>query len=305
MTATLPILYQEIRCPLLEEKAISLTVKRMDLVHPELSGNKWYKLKYNIQEANKQGHQQLLTFGGAYSNHIYATAAAAKLAGIHAIGMIRGEEHLPLNPTLLYARTAGMRLEYLTRTEYRKKDSPDFLDKLKEKFGRFYLIPEGGTNALAVRGTREILEGKDLDYDFICTSVGTGGTFAGLVSTAHASQKVLGFSALKGDFIHQDIDRLLYQHQIHPSCDYEIVGKFHFGGYAKYNSELIDYIKLFKAETGIPLDPVYTGKMMYGIMKLIESGEIPRGSSVLVLHTGGLQGIKGFNARNNTNLPLT
>lgn len=301
---SLSIPNQQIHLPPLQEKNIQLFIKRLDLIHSDVSGNKWYKLKYNLAEAKRQGHTQLLTFGGAYSNHIYATAAGAQIAGLNAIGVIRGDDLLPRNPTLSFAQASGMKLEYLSRSDYRNKDSFLILEQLKAKFGEFYLLPEGGTNALAILGTQEILKEDDFEMDIICTSLGTGGTLAGILATAKASQKVMGFSSLNGDFIHQDIHNLLKKYGIKPSCAYEILIQYHFGGYARFNSELIQFIHSFKSSTGIILDPVYTGKMMYGLLNQINNGSIPEGSRILAIHSGGLQGIAGFNIRNGTKLPL-
>jgi len=284
---------------------VRLFLKRDDLLHPEISGNKWFKLKYNLEEAKRQRYTQVLTFGGAYSNHIYATAAAAKLSGLKSIGVVRGEESLPLNETLAAAKAFGMEFHYLSRTEYREKMSLMVLEQLKAKFGDFFLVPEGGTNALAIKGAMEILEEKDFEADIICASIGTGGTFAGLLATAKPAQHIWGVSALKGEFIHQEIQRLLLENQISPLCKYKIISDFHFGGYAKFTQELIDFIQYFKGIAGIPLDPIYTGKMMYGVLELVKNGNIPEGSKVLAVHTGGLQGIRGFNKRNNTQLSIT
>jgi 1-aminocyclopropane-1-carboxylate deaminase len=297
-----PTPYQKIDLPELGSRNVQLTIKRLDQIHPEIQGNKWYKLKYNIEEAKNQGLQQLLTFGGAYSNHIYATALAAKQAGLASIGIIRGEETLPLNPTLDYASNAGMKLYYLSRSDYREKNSATILNRLREAFGDFYLVPEGGTNALAIEGTEEILESEDLDYDLICTSIGTGGTMAGLLASASPTQKVLGFSSLKGDFMDTEIQLLLQKYGIEPACSYQIIKTYHFGGYGKFKPELIQFILDFKKSAGIPLDPIYTGKMMFGLIDLIKKQIIPAGSRILALHTGGLQGIRGFNLRNGTNL---
>lgn len=302
MLPSLPVPYQSVALRSLLNNNIQLTVKRLDQVHPEISGNKWFKLKYNLEEAKRQRYTQVLTFGGAYSNHIYATAAAAKLSGLKSIGVVRGEESLPLNETLAAAKAFGMQFYYLSRSEYREKMSLMILEQLRAKFGEFYLIPEGGTNALAIKGTMEILERQDFEADIICSSIGTGGTFAGLLATAKPAQQVWGFSALKGEFIHQDIQRLLRENQISPLCEYKVISDFHFGGYAKFTQELIDFILNFKSLTNIPLDPIYTGKMMYGLLQLVKNGSISEGSKILAIHTGGLQGIRGFNKRNNTQL---
>lgn len=302
MFPSFPPTYQTIDLPEIKEYGVQLTLKRLDKIHPEISGNKWYKLKYNIGEAVRLGHRQLLTFGGAYSNHIAATAAAAKLTGLKSIGIIRGEEHLPLNPSLDYARQAGMKLHYLSRSDYREKASPVILHRLREGFGDYYMIPEGGTNALAIKGAMEILQGEDFTYDLVCTSIGTGGTMAGLLASAKASQKIMGFSSLKGEFIHQEIKDLLQQYAIDRVCAYEVISEYHFGGYAKFRPDLIQFMGQFAKDKGIPLDPIYTGKLMFGLMDMLKNGRIPEGTKILALHTGGLQGIRGFNLRNGTQL---
>jgi 1-aminocyclopropane-1-carboxylate deaminase len=295
---------QEIHLPIFEKKGISLAVRRLDKVHEQVSGNKFFKLKYNLEEAKKEGKNTLLTFGGAFSNHIHATAAAAKLEGFSSIGIIRGEETFPLNPTLSFAQSLGMQLAYISREEYRTKTEAAFLDKLKEKFGDFYLIPEGGTNALAIQGTKEILHENDTDFTHIGCSIGTGGTFAGLAGSILFDQQLLGFSSLKGEFIHSDTNNLLLENQIRPNGKIRFFDSYHFGGYGKFKPELIEFIHWFFAQTQIPLDPIYTGKMMFGIMDLISKDFFEKGSKILAIHTGGLQGITGFNQRFGTELPL-
>lgn len=294
--------YQDIQLPLQGGRRLPLKIKRLDLLHPEIQGNKYYKLKYNLEEARLTGHDTLVTFGGAYSNHIHATAIAARHAGMKAIGVIRGEQHIPLNPTLKAVKDLGMHLHYISRKEYRQKRSAKVLDKLKEIFGKFYLLPEGGTNLLAIKGCSEILSAEDKLNDFIAVPMGTGGTFSGLLASAAPSQTVLGFSSLKGDFMHEEIQGLLHKFSIQPLCLWEIYTQYHFGGYAKFNRELISFITQFKNDTGIPLDPIYTGKMMYGIKDLAERGRFAANSKILVLHTGGLQGIQGFNQRFGTDI---
>ncbi|WP_373521404.1 1-aminocyclopropane-1-carboxylate deaminase/D-cysteine desulfhydrase [Aquiflexum sp.] len=295
---------QELDFPLLKEKGIRLSIKRLDQVHPLASGNKFFKLKYNLIEAQRLRKSVLLTFGGAYSNHIFAVAAAAKKLGFDAIGVIRGDEHHPLNPTLSFAQSCGMQLHYMNREDYRRKNDVEIINKLEGEFGDFYVIPEGGTNQLAIQGTKEILNKLTSDFSHITTSIGTGGTFAGLMDSIAPHQKLLGFSALKGDFIFDEISKLLSKFNINPSGDYQIFNQFHFGGYGKTNLELIDFIRWFYSQFQIPLDQVYTGKMMFGIMELIREDFFPIGSHLLALHTGGLQGIAGFNQKFGTALPL-
>jgi 1-aminocyclopropane-1-carboxylate deaminase/D-cysteine desulfhydrase-like pyridoxal-dependent ACC family enzyme len=269
-----------------------------------VSGNKFYKLKYNLEKAKEEGHFQILTFGGAFSNHIYATAAGANEKGLKAIGIIRGEEILPLNPTLAFAKDKGMLLHYLNRSTYRLKNTAEILDALSAQFGRFYHIPEGGTNALAIQGASEILSQEDKRFDFVSLSIGTGGTFGGISSSLAANQQLLGFSSLKGSFIHQEILNLLQEHVNPPPSNYQILDEYHFGGYGKHNKILLDFIKDFYSQTGIPLDPIYTGKMMFGLFDLINKGFFEKGAKILAIHTGGLQGNIGFNQRYGTDLDL-
>ncbi|MGB8705185.1 MAG: pyridoxal-phosphate dependent enzyme [Gillisia sp.] len=285
---------------------ISLYIKREDLLHPQVSGNKFRKLKYNIQEALLRNEKTLLTFGGAYSNHISATAAAGKLSGLETIGVIRGEElgaDLPKtllqNPTLGFADSCGMKLHFVSRNGYSKKTESGFLEDLRNKFGSFYVLPEGGTNKLAIKGCEEILSPTDKKFDFVCCPAGTGGTISGIINSSEDHQEVMGFSALKGTFLEKEIEKLTRKR------NWKLVSDFHFGGYAKVSAELIQFINDFKRRYKIQLDPVYTGKMMFGIMELIEKSEFPQNSRILAVHTGGLQGIEGMNnVLKNKNLPL-
>lgn len=280
-----PIL--ELRDSLLEEASMRLFIKCEYLNHSLVSGNKWWKLKYNLEEASRLGHKKLLTFGGAYSNHIYATAAAAYELGFESIGIIRGEETLPLNATLAFAKEKGMQLHYVTREDYRKKTEPDFQKKLTDLFGDFYLIPEGGTNELAARGVTEFanLLSQETEFDYLCLPVGTVGTMAGMISGLSADKKIIGFPALKGaQFLETEI-RTYTQNE-----NWQLMYEYHFGGYAKSTKELIDFIDRFERVHNISLDPIYTGKMMFGVFDLVKLGFFEKDSKIIVLHTGGLRG---------------
>lgn len=281
---------------------VEIAIKREDLIHPHISGNKYRKLKYNLIEAKNQQKSTLLTFGGAYSNHIAATAAAGKEFKFKTIGIIRGEEleyKIQENPTLAFAKANGMKLVFISREEYKQKESSTFLDRLIEKYSSFYLLPEGGANALALKGCEEILTEEDEYFDIICVPVGTGGTMAGIVNSSKPHQKIVGFSALKGDFLENDIKKWTSK------TNWEITDAYCFGGYAKVNKELIQFINLFKRETGITLDPIYTAKMMYGIFQMIRDQKIQKNSRILAIHTGGLQGVTGMNINlKKRNLPL-
>ena len=262
--------------------------------HRFISGNKYRKLKYNLVAARDRGLQTLVTFGGAYSNHIAAVAAAGKAFGFKTIGVIRGDELARgwgENPTLDFAAEQGMQFHFVSRTDYREKNSSVFIEQLKSDFGEFYLIPEGGTNAEAVKGCTEILGEADAEFDIICCPVGTGGTISGIIEASLDHQKVLGFPALKGDFLKKDIAKFTSK------TNWELIPDYHFGGYAKIKPSLIEFINKFKKTYDVPLDPVYTGKMMYGVEDMIQRGMLSKTAKILVIHTGGLQGISGMNRK--------
>lgn len=299
-----PISIQPLFHSLLDEKRVQFSVLRLDQVHQEVSGNKFFKLKYNLEEAKKLGKKTILTFGGAFSNHIYATASAANSAGFQSIGVIRGEDADLENPTLAHAQKMGMQLHFVDRETYRQKNSPVFLEVLTAQFGDFFLIPEGGTNKLAIQGTKEILTKSTDTFSHICVCIGTGGTFAGLAASLKSHQNLLGFSALKGDFIHNEIGKLLSTHQIYPKGIIGIRNDYHFGGYGKHKSVLTDFMIWFYKEFQVPLDPIYTGKMAFGIWDLIQKNHFPPDSKILLIHTGGLQGNGGFTAKTGIDLPI-
>ncbi|WP_286969382.1 1-aminocyclopropane-1-carboxylate deaminase/D-cysteine desulfhydrase [Flavobacterium sp. UBA4854] len=273
---------------------ISLTIKREDLIHPFVSGNKFRKLKYNLLQAKAENKDTLLTFGGAFSNHIAAVAYAGKEQGFKTIGVIRGDElwdKIEENPTLKFAQENGMQFEFVSREEYRLKNEESFIQKLKDKFSDFYLVPEGGTNELAVKGCEEILTEEDSVFNYVCCAVGTGGTISGLINSSLPNQKILGFPALKGDFLTDEI-------RIFANKDnWNLISDYHFGGYGKINLELIEFINAFFEKTKVPLDPIYTGKMVFGVIDLIGKNYFPPHSKILLIHTGGLQGIEGMNIK--------
>jgi 1-aminocyclopropane-1-carboxylate deaminase len=278
----------ELEIPFLKERNIRLLVKREDLNHPFVSGNKWLKLKYNLQEAARLGHDTLLTFGGAYSNHIFATAAAGKELGLKTIGIIRGEETLPLNPTLAFAESCGMKLHYISREAYRKKSEPEFIKQLRSQFGNFHLIPEGGMNELAIKGCAEFAAqlNQEIDFDYLCLPAGTGGTVAGMIEGISHSKRIIGFSSLKGgEFLVGEVKKITSSEK----NDWTINSDYHFGGYGKATSELKKFIQEIKTTHQLPLDAVYTGKMLFGILDLATKNYFKEGSTILMLHTGGLQ----------------
>ncbi len=287
---------------LLKLPELTLSIKREDLIHPFISGNKYRKLKYNLLQAQQEKQTTLLTFGGAFSNHIAAVAAAGKEYGFRTIGIVRGEElegKVAENPTLQFARNCGMELDFISRETYRRKEDPAFLENLHQKWSSFYLLPEGGTNALAVKGCQEILNEADAEFDFICCAVGTGGTISGLINSTKSHQKVLGFPALKGDFLNEEIRKFATNNR------WELIKEYHFGGYGKITSELVGFINKQFLETKVPFDPIYTGKMFFGVIDLIQKNYFPKGSKILLIHTGGIQGIQGMNIQlKNKKSPL-
>ena len=290
---------QHIVLPELEAKNYQLFIKREDQIHPLVSGNKFRKLKYNLKEALDQKKTTLLTFGGAFSNHILATAIAGKSTGFKTIGIIRGDElgvdlekTFASNSTLRNASKHGMQFDFVSRETYRNKTSIEFTEILQKKYGDFYCIPEGGTNSLAVKGCEEILTKEDSQFDYICSCVGTGGTISGIINNAKNHQKVLGFPVLKGDFLENEILKYAKKQE-----NWELNNDYHFGGYGKYSDELIHFINRFKSQTDIPLDPIYTGKMMFAVLDMINKKRFPNGSKILIIHSGGIQGIAGFNHR--------
>lgn len=281
---------------------ITVEIKREDLLHPFISGNKFRKLKYNILEAQNLEKKTLLTFGGAFSNHIAAVAAAGEKYDIETIGIIRGEElikKIDENPTLTFAQNCGMKFEFWTRELYRQKDSQDVLKKLYDKYPFAYILPEGGTNQLAVKGCEEILSREDAKFDYICCAVGTGGTISGLINSSFSAQKVLGFPVVRDLNLGEIVAEATNNRRWNLICEY------HFGGYAKINAELVHFINDFKNKTKIQLDPIYTAKMVFGVVDLINKNYFESNSRILLIHTGGLQGISGMNNfLRNKQLPI-
>lgn len=291
---------QEVHDVALSNSGIRLLIKRDDLIHQHISGNKWRKLKYNLAEAVQQHHHTILTFGGAYSNHIAASAFACKKMGLESIAIIRGEDDAT-NPTLSFARQNGMQLHFVSREDYRQLtrvgaygDAPAL-----DQFGRCFIIPEGGANGLGVRGCAEILPEVEEHADVVCCAAGTGTTLAGLAISLKENQQLIGFPALKGaDFLRDDVQRLAEQSNLkHGTLNLELISDYHFGGYAKLKPELLDFITAFTERTGIPLDPIYTGKMMFGIYDRIKKGHFNKGTTILAIHSGGLQAWEGMRHR--------
>lgn len=271
---------------IIQYRQTKLVIRRLDLIHPQISGNKFFKLKYNFLAAQQQGFQQVLTFGGAFSNHIAATAFAAHVYGWPSIGIIRGEElaERPLNITLQTAHDLGMQLHFVSRHDYKLKQQADYLTQLKQQYPNCYFIPEGGTNHLAIQGCQEILQPQDHIFETICCAVGTGGTLTGLIEASAAHQQILGFSALKGLFLHDEVAKHTNKK------NWQIIDDYCCGGYAKTTTKLMHFIQDFETQYQIPLEHVYTAKMLMGIFDLIEQQYFAPEHKILVIHTGGLQG---------------
>jgi 1-aminocyclopropane-1-carboxylate deaminase len=277
------------------QSSVELFVLREDLIHPHISGNKFRKLKYNLLEAKNQKKEMLLTFGGAYSNHISAVAFAGKKYGFKTMGWIRGEEledKINENSTLQFAKSCGMEFCFMDRELYRNKEKKEFLAELTKKFPNAYIIPEGGTNNLAIKGCEEIVTPKLKVFDRICCAVGTGGTIIGLINAKYPHQKVLGFPALKNYF---GLSAIIENHT--NDKNYDLMVDYHFGGYAKITDELVSFVNDFKLHFNVPLDPIYTGKMLFGIIDLIKKNKFKENDKILAIHTGGLQGIEGINQK--------
>ena len=283
------------------KKNVQLFIKREDLIHPQISGNKFWKLFFNLNNylETQPENPLIITFGGAFSNHISAVSAAGKLYNIKTLGIIRGEELLQKwqqNPTLRLASENGMNFRFVTREDYRNKEN--LTQKLKFEFPNALLIPEGGTNKNAVLGIKMMLNNHTKDFDYLCTAVGTGGTIAGISEFCEENQKVIGFKVVEDASLENRISELTSKRNFH-LIDAAL------GGYGKINDENIRFINDFKTENNIQLDPIYTGKMMQKVFEMIDADYFPDGSKILCFHTGGLQGIEGANAileKQNRNL---
>ena len=288
----LPTPLQELTDEVIASAGIKLYIKRDDLVHPTVSGNKWRKLKYNLEDAKNKNASTLLTFGGAFSNHLYATAAAGNALGFKTIGIVRGEDNAQkLTPTLQFCTEQNMQLHYVSRQEYRERNNPEYLEKIGLQFGNPYLIPEGGTTHLALKGVQEMTVEVETQLvkspDYYAVAVGTGGTAAGILASGN---DVLAFSALKGgSFLEKDIKNLLPEKEKKGTL--KLFTDYHFGGYAKWTPELIQFIKEFKNQHDIQLEQVYTAKMFYGLYDLVKQDYFQKGTIIVAVHTGGLQGV--------------
>jgi 1-aminocyclopropane-1-carboxylate deaminase/D-cysteine desulfhydrase-like pyridoxal-dependent ACC family enzyme len=282
----------------------TIWVKRDDLIHPTVQGNKWRKLKYNLEFARAQGFKTLLTFGGAFSNHLYAVAAAGQRFDFQTISIVRGERTEPLNPTLQFAASCGMQFYFVSRSDYRmlsNQSLEQIIAFLNLSLSNIYLLPEGGTNDLAMRGCSEIIseihEQLGFSPNMYAVAVGTGGTFAGMLTgltDADAGCKAIGYAVLKGNFLEKTVQNLLDSQQIRVQSDWKIENEYHFGGYAKIKPELLQFKHDFEQKYQFELDYVYTSKLFYGLFEDLKRGKFAPNSHLVAVHTGGLQGNKGF-----------
>lgn len=293
---TLPdIPVQPVSDPALAAAGVSLSVLRLDQVHPVISGNKWFKLKHNLLRAREAGRDTLLSFGGPWSNHLHALAAAGQIFGFRTIGIVRGELPSPLNPCLQDAGTAGMLLRGISRRDYAARDAPAFIAALREKYGDFHLIPEGGANREGMLGCAEITSlYRQEDFDRVCLACGTGTMLAGMATTSRVP--LLGFQVLKGTgYLSGAVENLFDRYDLAPACSWAMEERFHGGGYARVSPELMQFLTEFRERHGIPLEPVYSGKLLYGIFQAVKKRDIfPQNSRILAVHGGGLQGLRGF-----------
>ena len=293
LNLNIPSKITKIESDLLNQKQVSLFIKRDDLIHPFISGNKWRKLKYNFQYAKLKGYHTILSYGGAYSNHLHALSYACSKLGFNSVGIVRGFQQIESNPTLTFCQENHMQLYYLDRSEYRhNKYSKKTLDYFRKMFNSFYMVPEGGNNELGVRGCEEILSEIDFNFDYVCSPVGTGCTAAGLIRSMHNNKRFLGFTPFK-KVVEQQNSIMKFCHPDDYN-NWNLISDIHFGGFGKINNNLVKFIQQFKSNYSIGLDLVYMGKLFYSLFNLISQNHFPKNTNILVLHTGGLQGLKGF-----------
>ena len=286
-----PSLVTKVTDPFLDQYQIELWLKRDDLLHPIISGNKWRKLKYILQHVLSIEADTIMSMGGAYSNHLHALAYTGKLLNISTVAYVRGEQPEYFNPTLKDLVAWGMQLKFISRSSYRELRH---YQSLPEQKPNEYWLPEGGALGYALQGVAEMVEEIDISYDTLCVPCGTGTTMAGMIAAAENKTTVLGFAALKGThFLEHDVNKLLPDSST-GFCQWSINHDYHFGGFAKTTPELLEFINSFEHQTGVELEPVYTGKMMYGIYALIKQGFFAKDQRIIAVHTGGLQGKRGF-----------
>ena len=286
---------QTIDDPWLKSKGIELLVKRDDLLHPLINGNKWRKLKYNLLQMQSQNKTELLTFGGAFSNHIHACAAAGKIFGLKTHGIIRGPNLDLSNPTIQFAQQCGMQLHVVNRIEYKLRNDSQYLAELQEKFPDAYILAEGGTNTYAVPGCAELAQSLP-EHDYLICPTGSGGTLAGLIEGSNTATQIIGIAVLKqAQYLIDEVRELSCKAK--SQTNWQLLCDFHGGGYGKFTPELWAFCQNIDIKYNLPLEPIYSGKMMYAIWNLIEQDYFPPGSKIIAIHTGGLQGLEGLKYR--------
>ncbi|MDT0603294.1 1-aminocyclopropane-1-carboxylate deaminase/D-cysteine desulfhydrase [Thalassotalea castellviae] len=292
---------QTLQHPLFEQYQLQVQIKRDDLIDPIISGNKWRKLKYNLKHVKENGYKGIISFGGAYSNHIHALAFACNQHDLHALGIIRGEAHYAENFTLSKARKWGMTLHFVDRQTYRERNCEKYLQQLSQQFPDYFIIPEGGSNVLALRGVAEICHELNIQtqYDTLITPVGSAGTISGLISGDNNQHNILGIAVLKQtDYLTEEVSALLNDKHNQPLNNWQIFNNYHDGGYAKFSPESLTKLQAFSAVTGVPFEPIYSGKMILALLDLINIGYFQPHHKIVLLHTGGLQGLGGLIEQN-------
>ncbi|MBA6382690.1 pyridoxal-phosphate dependent enzyme [Colwellia sp. BRX10-6] len=300
---------QKIIHPLFEKHQLSVSIKRDDIIHPIISGNKWRKLKFNLRHAQAHNYIGVISFGGSFSNHIHALAFACHQQGLKSIGIIRGEKEYASNFTLSMAQQWGMELHFVDRKSYRLRENKEYLDQLQLTYPGYLIVPEGGSNTLALAGVGEVITelNQQCEFDTLVTPVGSGGTLAGLIKADNNQHNLLGIGVLKQDgYLTEQVNSLLGDN-LHFN-NWQIMPEFHRGGYAKFSKEDVEKILSFSQQTGFIFEPVYSGKMILALLDLIDQQYFPKGHRLVLLHTGGLQGIGGLIERgllnaNDWNMP--
>jgi 1-aminocyclopropane-1-carboxylate deaminase/D-cysteine desulfhydrase-like pyridoxal-dependent ACC family enzyme len=300
----IPSPLHRISYPAFERAGIEFWLKRDDQIHHAISGNKWRKLVHNFREAQTNNATGIVTFGGAFSNHLAATAFAAARDKLPLVAFVRGLDGETTNPTLNFLKACGATVIPLSRADYAQKNEPDFLAEVQTKFPGHAIIPEGGANLQGVRGCMEILDEVQAPFNVVATPVGTTTTLSGLLLSGF-NATFIGFTAVKGGaYLTADVNNFIHRaKQAHvvpptfPHPEWQLQTEYHFGGFGKVTPELIAFMNAFYQETGVPLDPIYTGKMVFGLAEMASQGQFKRGTRILALHTGGLQGIFGMNER--------
>ena len=293
MNLNLPSKITKISSNFLHQKQVDIFIKRDDVIHPIISGNKWRKLKYNFQAASDEGFDKILSFGGVFSNHLHALSYACNYFGFGSIGVVRDTHLKKETPTLSFCKKNKMKLYYLDRNQYRQKKSIQTINLLRKKFGKFYLIPEGGNNLLGIKGCQEIFDEIDIDYDYLCSPVGTGCTAAGLIKGMKNNKKFIGFAPFTKTIEQSENIKNFCDFQLYNN--WELISDIHFGGFGKIDSNLIKFVRRFKSDFNMELDLIYTGKLFYSLFNMIKNDAFDKRTKILVIHTGGLQGLNGFN----------